>query len=224
MHSHLVSISSLLLLTIILLPTLAVSVAGTSFSTPVNLGAGLDPNVQSVGNHVYVAWTDKSGGILFRASSDAGKNWNPVVKVGGGGEYPIISATGSHVYIVLSSGGINFVSSSNYGASWSKPIKVGPKGAVTPFIASTGSLVSVVFDQSSSSSSFVTSSSNSGGMWTKPLQYSDGPEPQVAVSGNNVYVMSDTVAKAHVEFGVSHDSGKTFTMSSLAPGSEPWIV
>jgi hypothetical protein len=36
--------------------------------------------------------------------------------------------------------------------------------------------------------------------------------------------MSDSATKAHVQFAVSHNSGKTFTMSSLAAGSEPWIV
>src|SRR6202030_2356254 len=105
-----------------------------------------------------------------------------------------------------------------------KPVKVGPSGAVTPFIASDGALVSVVFDQSNGATSFVTTSSNSGGTWTKHFQYSSGPEPQVAVSGSNVYVMADSASKAHVEFGVSHDSGKTFALSSLAAGSEPWIV
>ncbi len=161
---------------------------------------------------------------MFRSSSDGGHSWNAVNKIGGGGQYPIMAASGTRVYIVWSSGGINFVSSNDNGKSWSKTVKLSPTGAVTPFIAADGSLVSVVYVQSSSSTSFVTSSSNAGGTWTKPFQFSNGPEPQVAVSGANVYVMSDDVNKAHVEFGVSHDSGRTFTTSALAAGSEPWIV
>ena len=223
MRSYSISILSVALLAI-LLPSLAVSAAGTSFSPPANLGPGLNPNVQSAGNNVYVAWTDKSGGIMFRSSSDGGHSWNAVKKVGGGGQYPIMAASGSHVYIVWSSGGINFVSSTDNGKTWSKAVKLSPPGAVTPFIAADGSHVSVVYVQSSSSTSFVTTSSNSGGTWTTPFQFSSGPEPQVAVSGMNVYVMSDGVNKAHVEFAVSHDSGKSFTSSALAAGSEPWIV
>ena len=208
----------------ILLAPIAVYAAGTSFSSPANLGPGFDPNVQSVGSHVYVAWTDKGGGIMFRSSSDGGHSWNGVKIVGRGGQYPIMSVSGTHVYIVWSSGGINFVSSSNNGASWSPVVKLSSGGAVTPFIASDGTLVSVVYVQSSSTTSFVTTSSNSGSTWTTPFQYSSGNEPQVAVSGANVYVVSDTSSKANVEFGVSHDGGKSFTMSSLPAGSEPWVA
>jgi hypothetical protein len=223
MHQHLVSISSVILLAI-LLPTLAVSASGTSFSAPTNLGAGLNPNVQSVGNHVYVAWTDKSSGIMFRASSDGGQTFSSAVKVGGGGQYPIMSATGNNVYIVWSSVGINFVNSSDNGAHWSKPIKVGPVGAITPFITSDNSVISVVYDLSTSASSWVTSSSDSGKTWTTPYQFADGHEGQVAVSGSSVYVIADSSSRANIQYGVSHDSGKSFAMSSLEAGSEPWIV
>ncbi|MDA4129675.1 MAG: glycoside hydrolase [Thaumarchaeota archaeon] len=213
-----------MILLVILLPTLAASASGASFSTPANLGAGFNPNVQSVGTQVYVAWTDKSSGIMFRASSDGGQTFSSAVKVGAGGQYPIMSATGNNVYIVWSSGGINFVNSSDNGAHWSKPIKVGPVGAITPFITSDSSVISVVYDLSTSASSYVTSSSDSGKTWTTPYQFSDGHEGQVAVSGSNVYVIADSNSKANVQYGVSHDSGKTFAMRSLSAGSEPWIV
>src|SRR5579871_6048143 len=88
-----------------------------TFSPPVKLGAGFDPNVQSVGSNVYVAWTDKSGGIMFAASTNGGNSFSAAIKVGSGGQYPIMSAEGNNVYIVWASNGINFVASTSNGAA-----------------------------------------------------------------------------------------------------------
>src|ERR1700730_17298317 len=160
MRSISISTSSMVVLAILVMPTLLVSASGGAFTIPVNLGAGFNPNVQSAGSNVYVAWTDKSAGIMFRSSSNGGQSWNTIVKVGSGGQFPIISATGGHIYIVWSSGGINFVSSANGGVNWSKPMKISPAGGIPPYVASDGAFVSVVFNQGSSSTSYVTSSSD----------------------------------------------------------------
>ena len=51
------------------------------FGAPVNLSndsrIAKSPNIQNVGSHIYVAWTEQSGGILFRASPDGGVTWSP---------------------------------------------------------------------------------------------------------------------------------------------------
>ena len=199
--------------------------SGTTFSSPLKLVSGSDPNVRSVGSHVYVAWTDGSKGIMFRSSADGGHTWSSEIEVGSGGQYPIMSANGNNVYLVWSSGGLNFISSPDNGATWSKPIKLSPDGAITPFIASNGAFVSVVYlSKAAGGQSYVTSSSNSGLTWTTPFQFSNGPEPQIAISGSNVYVIADNVDKSHVQFAVSHDSGATWKISSVDSGSEPWIV
>ena len=199
--------------------------SGNSFSSPVNLGTGFDPNVQSSGSNVYVAWTDKNNGIEFRASGNGGTTFGSTIKVGSGGQYPIMSVTGNHIYMVWSSGGIMFASSADMGATWSTPIKLSPGGAITPYIASNGALVAVVYLSSANSgASYVLASGDGGASWTKPFQFSNGPEPQAAISGSNIYAIADDINKAHVQFAVSHDSGKNWKISSLNPGSEPWIV
>ncbi|MFI5420343.1 MAG: hypothetical protein ACHQ1H_05200 [Nitrososphaerales archaeon] len=189
------------------------------------MGSGFNPNVQSSGSNVFAAWTDKSNGIIFRASSNGGQTWGPAIEVGAGGQYPIMSVSGNFVYMVWSSGGIMFASSSDSGATWSTPIKLTSSGGITPYIASNGKLVAVVYlSDAKTGASYVLSSSDSGVSWTKPFQFSNGPEPQIAISGSNLYAIADDINKAHVQFAVSHDSGKSWKVSSLGPGSEPWIV
>ena len=215
------------LLTILVLSSLVfVAHAATpTFGTPTSLGPGYNPNVQSVGSNVYVTWTDKSGGIFFKASVNDGLSWKPAVRVGNGGQIPIMSANGNNVYIVWVSNGINFVASSDNGATWTaKPIKLAAAPAITPFIASDSSVVSVVYLSGVGGGSLVTSSSNSGKNWTTPFQYSNGPEPQIAVSGPNVYVVADSLSRSGVQFGVSHDSGKSWKINALESGSEAWVA
>lgn len=218
---------SLSILAILLISSFAfVSHAAVpTFSPPVKLGAGFDPNVKSVGNNVYVTWTDKSGGIMFAASTNSGNSFSPAIKVGPGGQYPIMSTSGSNVYIVWASNGINFVASASNGAtgSWSKPMKLAAAGSITPFITSDGAVVSVVY-LSGTGGSFVTSSSDSGKTWTTPFQFSNGPEPQIAVSGSNIYVSADELNRAHIQFAVSHDAGLHWKITALAGGSESWLV
>ncbi len=214
------------LLTLFLISGLALDVQAftASFGTPAKLGPGFDPNVQSVGSNVYVTWTDKSSGIFFRASSDNGQTWGGAIKIGSGGNYPIMSANGNNVYVVWPGGGIMFTSSSNNGATWSKPMKVSPSGGITPYIASNGALISVVY-LLPTKGSYVTTSTDGGQHWTSPLLFSNGPEPQTAISGTNVYAIADAIDRSHVRFAVSNDSGKDWKINTnLPPGSEEWIV
>jgi hypothetical protein len=79
------------------------------FSTPINLSndqaSAQDPNVQNVGNHVYVTWTERTGGIKFRERPDGGVTWSPALNrpalrisnSGGTTQYPLMSANGSNV-------------------------------------------------------------------------------------------------------------------------------
>jgi len=201
-----------------------VHAATPTFGPATSFGPGFNPNVQSVGSNVYVTWTDKSGGIYFKTSPNDGATWNPTVRVGSGGQYPIMSASGNDVYIVWASNGINFVASTNNGATWTKSVKLASSGAITPYIASDSSVVSVVYLSTVGGGSNVTSSTDGGKTWTKPFQYSNGPEPQIAVSGPNVYVSADELNRSHIQFGVSHDSGQTWKVTGLEQGSESWLV
>ncbi len=70
---------------LLVVPSVAVPTtyaAGTPvFGSAVNLshdsGKATEPAVSSNGDNVYVAWTEGSGGLFFRASSDGGKIWVP---------------------------------------------------------------------------------------------------------------------------------------------------
>src|SRR5579872_4063561 len=216
-------------LLVIIFLTPRAQASGLSFNHPYALGPGFNPNMQSIGSNVYVAWTDKSNGILFRSSSNDGASWLSSVKIGNGGNYPIMSASENYIYVVWSAGGILFTASANNGVSgsWSKPLKVSPVGvsAITPYIASNGKLVSVVY-YVNNVGSFVTSSADGGITWTKPFEYSNGPEDQVAISSSTVYAIADEFNRVHIQFAVSHDSGQTWKVNtnSLPPGSEAWLA
>jgi len=216
------SFSSLAFL-VFMMPVLVVSASTPSFGTAVKLGTGFNPNVQSVGSNVYVAWTDKTGGIFFRASANNGQTWGSLVKIGSGGQYPIMSVSGSMLYVVWAGPAIMFTSSSD-GVHWTKPIKISGNGAITPFIASNGKLVSVVYLSRAGGGSNVTCSSNGGLTWTKPFQYSSGPEPQVAISGTNIYASADALDRSHIQFAVSNNSGLTWKINALQGGSESWLA
>ena len=62
-------------------PVVVLAASAPVFSTPVNLSndpaSAQDPIVQNVGNQVYVAWTERSGGIRFRESPNGGLTWVP---------------------------------------------------------------------------------------------------------------------------------------------------
>src|ERR1700730_2805674 len=83
-----------------------------TFGKPVNISndssSAQDPNVQNVGTHVYIAWTERSGGIRVRQSPDGGVAWVPALNmpalrisnVGGTAQYPLMSENGTNVYVV----------------------------------------------------------------------------------------------------------------------------
>ncbi len=206
------------------------------FSNPVNLSndtaKAMYPNVQSVGSHVYVAWTEQSGGIKFRESSDKGKAWNPTITISppvGTTQYPMISANGSNVYVVWSQtvektgNQLLFASSSNYGASFNSAIQISPKNSsdnyITPVIASQGINVYVAFIDNQNAYSYVVASSNNGLNWTKPFLVSTYHEPQVYAWGDNAYVISD------YGLAMTHNNGSSWTMPKIKGccGHEPWI-
>jgi hypothetical protein len=218
------SLSSLAFL-VILMPAIAVQASTPiTFGSPIKLGTGYNPNVQSVGSNVYVAWTDKTGGIFFRASANDGQTWGTTIKIGQGGQYPIMSVSGSQIYVVWSGPAIMFASSSDNGAHWTKAVKISGNGAITPFIASNGKVVGVVYLSKMGGGSNVTSSVDGGLHWTKPFQYSNGPEDQIAISGTNIFVSADALDRSHIQFAVSHNSGLNWTINSLEGGSESWIA
>jgi hypothetical protein len=206
--------------------TSILAVHSSAFSSPMNLSSDSNvvqyPNVQSIGSFVYVAWSESSHGIFFKASSTSGSGFSSSLKIGSSGSAPLISATGSDVYVVWSQGSnVEFVSSTNKGVSFTaqKTLHAG----ITPAIASDGSTVAVAY--ASSTASYVETSSNGGAAWGTPFKYASGPEPEVVVSGTNIYAVADSSSRMFVPFAVSHNSGATWIVKNMGhSGSEAFVA
>jgi hypothetical protein len=222
--------------------------AAVAFSTPFNVSndsaKAVTPNVFNVGAHVYVVWSEGSGGIRFRASPDGGVTWVPpttsrALKISTGlGTGPLISANGSNVYVVWSQkvGGVSqvfIVTSTNFGSSFNAPVQLttGTSGADTAVVASWGNTVYVAYDNIALTTSYVLSSTSAGasGTWTAPFAFGDFHEPQLAAWQNNGYVSSNQ------GLATTHNNGVTWTNDSVPPfqgmnpplpptQSESWIA
>lgn len=195
------------------------------------------PNVQTNGNNVYVVWTEKSHGVLFRSFSISTQAWTPPLSASGlrlslpgTANYPLMTDSGNYVYVVWSQTTptnknlqVYFAASSNGGQTFNQTIKTKvidatpSTAATTPVIAASGNYVSVAWI--AGSQSYVSVSANNGATWTAPFKYSGKHEPQVAVQGANIYAVADAVTLA-----VSHDAGGSWKLLTLGAGSEPWIA
>jgi len=226
-----------------LMPTLfssaQVGAAAPIFAPAYNLssdsGTARAPNIQSLGSHVYVAWSEGSRGILFRESPDGGATWVPPISssarrisnVGGTSQFPLISDNGSNVYVVWSqtvgTTGLQvfIATSTNYGATFSTAVQITSgiitNGHITPVIASWGANVYVSY--LAGTSTYVVSSANAGVTWSSPFRVGLR-EPQLAVSANNVYAVSVGGAARSTNNGLTWSR---ITISGGCCGSEPWV-
>jgi hypothetical protein len=214
--------------------------AAPSFSAPMNISNDTNqahyPWVANVGSNVFVAWTEESHGIMFRASTDDGSSWGKVQKIsphGGTADYPIVYALGTHVYVVwsqsvLTSGvlvlQIFFAASSNSGGAFSPAIQLtsgtSKNGFITPVIAAAGSNVYVAYT-GNGKQSYVVWSNDNGVTWHGPNKYAPDHEPQIAAAGNTAVAIADGVVVY-----VTNDAGTTWYtgMNSTNNGDEPWVA
>ena len=221
----------------------AVNSSPPVFSKAINISndpaSAQDPNVQSVGTHVYVAWTERSSGIRFRESSDGGVSWTPALNspalrissLGGTTQYPLMSANGSNVYIAWAQSvgktGLQIfeATSTNFGLSFGTPVQLtsgSPVGGyVGPVIASWGNNVYVGFNDFTNSLITCHSTGGAAGSWTLPFAYGANREAQIAAwGGKYVYALS-----TNATLSVSSNNCISFHKFALIPKiqSEPWI-
>lgn len=209
-----------------------------TLSTPVNLSNDSNqahfPWIANVGNNLYVAWTEGSHGILFRASSNGGSTWGTSIRLssrGGTADYPIVYALGTDVYVVWSQSvsdvlQIFFAASTNSGSSFSAAQQLtsgdSVNGFITPVIAAAGSDVYIAYT-GNGKNSYVIANDNNGaaGSWTTAFYYSATHEPQIAAEGTNAYAIADGVGIA-----VTNNAGKNWTVESSlqGEGDEPWVA
>jgi hypothetical protein len=208
------------------------------------------PVIYSRGSVVYIAWSQafkRLGLEIFEATSlDNGSTFrlkqltftSGMSNVTGGYITPAIAASGSNVYVVFSGNGTNsYVRSSfNYGLTWRAPRLYSHSLEVQ--VAASGNNAYAVADHT------LAVTHDAGGKWTDVLSNSSfrGDEPQVAASGQYVYVASELPngtgrSSTYIRAYASSDGGYKFTtVNDLSPtlndswapmvgafGSSAWI-
>jgi len=226
-----------------------------------NPGNSIFPQIAVSGNNVYVVWQDNtpsppsllcgSENILFNKSTDGGNTFsstNMCLSHTGDASEPQIVVSGNNVYVVWSNAlsstasEILFSKSTDGGNNFSIPFDISQilKKSFSPQIAISGSNVYVVWADDTNvngkSDIFFRKSIDGGNNFGNTLNLSknlgNSSEPQIAASGNNVYVVwtdETTInGKSDIFFRKSTDGGNTFTFMNLSknPGGSfsPQIV
>ena len=185
---------------------------GTSFSTPINLsntpGGSEHPQIAASGSNVYVTWEDDlpagDKDIFFAVSNNNGVSFGTPINLSnntGSSFIAQIAAVGNNVYVAWEDNtpgnrDIFFAASNNNGTSFGTPINLSNNtgGSSNPQIAASGSNVYVTWEDNTPGNLdiFFAASNNNGTSFGTPINLSNDTggsfEPQIAVSGNNVYV------------------------------------
>ena len=210
-----------------------------TFSSAVNLsndsGAAQYVTVSNNGQYVYVAWSEGSGGILFRASSDGGASWvppltSPALKLsphGGKASFPVMftqfqSANPGDVYVAWAQSAkvptgskllqVFVASSTNNGQSFITTQLSGnlTHRQETPAIAASGGDVYVTWHSAAPGGSvYVSSSNDNGATWSAPhdaFNPSNAGESEIVASGSNAYLIGDGIY-----FTTSHNGGASWS-------------
>jgi hypothetical protein len=212
-------------------------------NNPGNSGAGTagfetGPLVEVNGNIVYVVWIDASTGstdVYFKRSTDGGATFSGIVNLSnnpGSSENPKIAKSGNNLYIVWTDrttgdGDIYFRRSMNNGASFDSVVKLSadPHFSAEPQIAASGSNVYVVWDDivfvnnADETKLFFKASTNNGASFGSIKTLSPAGitietiMPQIAASGNNVYVAGNDGSEDSEEifFQRSTNGGASFS-------------
>jgi len=210
--------------------------ASQSFGTPINLsnnvGDSNNPQIAATGNSVYVTWQDRTPGrddIFFAVSNNNGQTFSTTLNLSnnvGSSSNPQIAATGNNVYVTWiddtpGNGDIFFSASSDNGQTFSIPINLSNNTgfSILPQIATSGNNVYVTWYDGTPGNSdiFFSESSDNGQTFSSPINLSNNTgtsqAPQIAASGNNVYVTweDNTPGNQDTFFSASSDNGQTFS-------------
>lgn len=225
---------------------------GTTFSPPIQIS---DPSRDSAfpqlalyGDKVYVAWLEKTDNdvtnLVFEKSDDGGKTFGQPIAItshAGNSGIPKIYATDGHVFLMWEDNSaknfeIFLSTSSDSGDTFGKPVDVSnsPGDSGAPQVAVVGSNVYAAWmDNSAGHFDIMFAESTDGGVtFSTPVGVSrasqDAGYPQLAVSGNNVYITwTNTMSDKNYDiyFTMSQDGGKTFGQPlnvSNSPGASGW--
>jgi glutaredoxin len=191
-----------------------------------------NPRVAVYDNNVYAVWTDNSSkgnsDIIFRKSTDKGATFDTAKNLSnnpGNSTNPLITAHRNNVYVVWTddtagNADINFRKSSDYGNNFNRTINLSRNNgsSISPQLAATGNNVYVVWTDDTRGNTDISLKvshdyGNNFGR-TKPVSRNNGSSifPQLAATGNNVYVVwtDDTKGNNNIDSKVSHDYGNNF--------------
>ena len=208
-----------------------------------NTGDSVNPSVAVSGSDMFVAWEDTTGGnkeILLISSSD-GQNFTTIQNLShttGDSFNPKLAVSGENVYLVWEdianngNGQIMFTKSSDSGATFTTAKNLGnsTKDSVNPNVAVSGNNVYVAWESvdmnstagASNSEVMFARSSDSGATFTNAKSLSNNPgnsvNPNVAVSGNNVYVAweDDSAGDTEIILVRSTNGGVNFTSRNIS--------
>jgi hypothetical protein len=210
---------------------------GQTFSTPINLsnntGSSTQPQIAVSGNNVYVVWADNTPGnfdIFFATSIDNGQTFSTINLSNNTGDSfaSQISVSGNNVYVTWAdetpgNRDIFFAVSIDNGQSFSTPINISNTAGFStqPQIAASGNNVYVTWEDRTPGNPeiFFAVSIDNGQTFSTPINLSNNTggstEPQIAVSGTNVYVtwIDNTPGNFNIDifFAVSIDNGQSFS-------------
>jgi len=209
----------------------------SAFNLSNDAGSAKQPAVSNNGQNVYVAWTEGSGGIRFRASADGGVTWTPpttsaATKIStssgcsGSAAFPVMFTqfqSSSDVAVAWSQGGqICVAVSTNNGGTFTKAhLSVSPSsGGITPAIAAAGSDIYVSWYQASpncpvtiyvpanSGCIWVSRSTNGGSTWGAPIEQNPSSRGEPQIVASGTDVY---ITADGIYFEVSYNSGSTWS-------------
>ena len=196
-----------------------------------NTGFSQNPQIAASGNNVYVTWEDTTPGnrdIFFAVSNNNGVSFGTPINISnstGSSTDPQIAASGNNVYVTWEdttpgNRDIFFAVSNNNGTSFGTPINISNStgNSVNPQIATSGNNVYVTWEDSTPGNSdiFFAVSNNNGTSFGTPINISNSTggsfNPQIATSGNNVYVTweDSTPGNNDIFFAASNNNGTSF--------------
>ena len=201
-----------------------------TLTVPCIAAGHVPPVVATSGNRVYVAWQDHYHGLFVRSSEDGGVTFPGaahVVPLGTGQEGPVQIAVSANFVHLLSSclscgpngmGELYLSTSADFGQTFSTTTLTSRlEAGCCGHIALAQSNLYVVWEETPPSAIAVVTfvgSTNNGATLGTPAALSDPANmsvlPQVAASGNNVYVAWHDQATGEVRFTRSLDAGATF--------------
>jgi hypothetical protein len=209
---------------------------GEQMQLSYNVGFSEHPQLAANGNNVYVVWADDTNinkQIFFRKSNDNGNTFGEQIQLSDGELNSFnqeISAFGNNVYVVwlekvlLGPYRVMLATSYDGGKTFHEPIALSENamGQTFPKISAFNGHVYVAWNveeypNTESGVFFVSSSDNAatfGNVSKLNKEERDYGEPQVASSGNRVYVIwggSDQNRVSNLNFVKSGDNGRTFS-------------